>query len=161
MSQGRVLLGAGDDEVLMGSEGQAKKAGEEDSLRAVCLSGHAMFDELKGSGVPFVAAIHGACLGGGLEWAMKCDARVASTSPKTKLGLPEVKLGLRGVRKEGPNRLRIVHRVPISPQANVDAGAALTLPDELTLGSGSGPRDLAAAARIEFDVDQLDLCVDL
>ena len=71
-----------------------KKAGEEDSLRAVCLSGHAMFDELKGSGVPFVAAIHGACLGGGLEWAMKCDARVASTSPKTKLGLPEVKLGL-------------------------------------------------------------------
>ena len=46
-----------------------KKAGEEDSLRAVCLSGHAMFDELKGSGVPFVAAIHGACLGGGLEWA--------------------------------------------------------------------------------------------
>ena len=72
-----------------------KKAGEEDSLRAVCLSGHAMFDELKGSGVPFVAAIHGACFGGGLEWAMKCDASgIASTSPKTKLGLPEVKLGL-------------------------------------------------------------------
>ena len=56
-----------------------KKAGEEDSLRAVCLSGHAMFDELKGSGVPFVAAIHGACLGGGLgQWAMNLNLRVPS-----------------------------------------------------------------------------------
>jgi enoyl-CoA hydratase/carnithine racemase len=40
--------------------------------------------------VPLVAAINGACLGGGLEWALKCDYRVATTSPKTKLGLPEV-----------------------------------------------------------------------
>ena len=32
--------------------------------------------------------------GGGLEWAMYCDYRVATTNPKTILGLPEVKLGL-------------------------------------------------------------------
>jgi len=44
--------------------------------------------------VPIVAAIHGACLGGGLELALACSARVASTDPKTKLGLPEVQLGL-------------------------------------------------------------------
>ena len=44
--------------------------------------------------VPVVAAIHGACLGGGLELALACSARVASTDPKTKLGLPEVQLGL-------------------------------------------------------------------
>ena len=41
-----------------------------------------------------VAAIHGACLGGGLEWAMYCDYRIATTNKKTVLGLPEVKLGL-------------------------------------------------------------------
>jgi len=43
---------------------------------------------------PVVAAIHGACLGGGLELALACHARVASTDEKTKLGLPEVQLGL-------------------------------------------------------------------
>jgi 3-hydroxyacyl-CoA dehydrogenase / enoyl-CoA hydratase / 3-hydroxybutyryl-CoA epimerase len=43
---------------------------------------------------PVVAAIHGACLGGGLEWALACDYRIASDSPKTQLGQPEVQLGL-------------------------------------------------------------------
>lgn len=44
--------------------------------------------------VPKVAAIHGPALGGGLELALACDGRVASIDPRTKLGLPEVKLGL-------------------------------------------------------------------
>jgi 3-hydroxyacyl-CoA dehydrogenase/enoyl-CoA hydratase/3-hydroxybutyryl-CoA epimerase len=44
--------------------------------------------------VPVVAAIHGSCLGGGLEVAMACHGRVASDSPRTKLGLPECQLGL-------------------------------------------------------------------
>lgn len=44
--------------------------------------------------VPTVAAIHGNCLGGGLELALTFDARVASDSKSTRFGLPEVKLGL-------------------------------------------------------------------
>jgi 3-hydroxyacyl-CoA dehydrogenase/enoyl-CoA hydratase/3-hydroxybutyryl-CoA epimerase len=44
--------------------------------------------------VPVVAAIHGACLGGGLEVTLFCDRRIASESDKTVLGLPEVQLGL-------------------------------------------------------------------
>ncbi len=43
---------------------------------------------------PVVAAIHGPCLGGGLEVALACHARVASDHRRTKLGLPEVQLGL-------------------------------------------------------------------
>lgn len=43
---------------------------------------------------PWVAAIDGACLGGGLEMALACSHRVATTSSKTVLGLPEVMLGL-------------------------------------------------------------------
>ena len=43
---------------------------------------------------PVVAAIHGVALGGGLETALACHARVASDSKKTKLGLPESQLGL-------------------------------------------------------------------
>jgi enoyl-CoA hydratase/long-chain 3-hydroxyacyl-CoA dehydrogenase len=43
---------------------------------------------------PVVAAIDGACLGGGLEVALACHWRLATDSPKTSLGLPEVMLGL-------------------------------------------------------------------
>ncbi len=43
---------------------------------------------------PVVAAIHGACLGGGLELALACSYRVATDHPKTQLGLPEVQLGI-------------------------------------------------------------------
>jgi 3-hydroxyacyl-CoA dehydrogenase/enoyl-CoA hydratase/3-hydroxybutyryl-CoA epimerase len=41
-----------------------------------------------------VAAINGACLGGGCEIALACDWRVMSDSPKAQIGLPEVKLGI-------------------------------------------------------------------
>lgn len=43
---------------------------------------------------PVVAAIHGTCLGGGLELALACDARICTLDDKTRLGLPEVQLGL-------------------------------------------------------------------
>lgn len=67
---------------------------DKNKLKDLCMAGHDFFDRLKKKGIPLVAAIHGACLGGGLEWALKCDYRIATTSSKTKLGLPEVKLGL-------------------------------------------------------------------
>ncbi len=41
-----------------------------------------------------VAAIHGACLGGGTELALSCDYRIMSDSPRSTIGLPEVKLGI-------------------------------------------------------------------
>jgi 3-hydroxyacyl-CoA dehydrogenase/enoyl-CoA hydratase/3-hydroxybutyryl-CoA epimerase len=57
-------------------------------------TGQRAVGRLESSAKPIVAAIHGACLGGGLELALACHARVASTDEKTKLGLPEVQLGL-------------------------------------------------------------------
>nr|WP_313974239.1 3-hydroxyacyl-CoA dehydrogenase NAD-binding domain-containing protein [uncultured Psychrobacter sp.] len=50
--------------------------------------------KLELSGKPVVAAMTGTALGGGLEIALACHYRIAVDSPKTKLGLPEVKLGL-------------------------------------------------------------------
>jgi len=41
-----------------------------------------------------IAAIHGACMGGGTELALNCDYRVMSDSPKSSIALPEVKLGI-------------------------------------------------------------------
>ena len=56
--------------------------------------GQMVFNQLETFPKPIVAAIDGACLGGGLELAMACHARVCSDNPKTVLGLPEVQLGL-------------------------------------------------------------------
>ena len=57
-------------------------------------AGHAMLAELEDSKKPCVAAIHGACMGGGLEISLACAGRVATNHPSTMLALPEVKLGL-------------------------------------------------------------------
>jgi 3-hydroxyacyl-CoA dehydrogenase/enoyl-CoA hydratase/3-hydroxybutyryl-CoA epimerase len=58
------------------------------------VAGQQAFDELENLPFPVVAAIDGACLGGGLELALACTARVASDRRTTALGLPEVQLGL-------------------------------------------------------------------
>jgi 3-hydroxyacyl-CoA dehydrogenase/enoyl-CoA hydratase/3-hydroxybutyryl-CoA epimerase len=57
-------------------------------------AGQRLFDKLANLRLPTVAVITGACLGGGLEFALACDYRVVVDHPKTQLGLPEVELGL-------------------------------------------------------------------
>ena len=61
---------------------------------ALSRAGHAILGRVEGCRVPVVAAIHGACLGGGTELALACRYRVATDDPKTAIGLPEVMLGL-------------------------------------------------------------------
>ena len=56
--------------------------------------GNAILMRLSKMKKPVIAAINGACLGGGLEVAMACHYRIASTDKKTVFGLPEMKLGL-------------------------------------------------------------------
>jgi len=56
--------------------------------------GQALFEHLARLPYPTVAAINGACLGGGTELALACDYRVMSDSPKARIGLPEVRLGI-------------------------------------------------------------------
>ena len=56
--------------------------------------GQQVFQKLSKLPCPTVAAIHGFCMGGGTEIALACRYRVASTDPSTRIGLPEVKLGI-------------------------------------------------------------------
>ena len=56
--------------------------------------GQEMVSRVETLPTPVVAAIHGVCLGGGLELALACHYRIATDHPKTQLGLPEVQLGL-------------------------------------------------------------------
>lgn len=56
--------------------------------------GQQLFNRVEDLGLPTVACIDGFCLGGGLEFALSCTTILASDSKKTKMGLPEVQLGL-------------------------------------------------------------------
>ncbi|VVC75881.1 Fatty acid oxidation complex subunit alpha [Aquicella siphonis] len=56
--------------------------------------GQEILNQLEALKLPVVAMIDGFCLGGGLELALACHYRVAEESGKTRLGLPEVKLGI-------------------------------------------------------------------
>ncbi|SET08553.1 fatty acid oxidation complex subunit alpha FadJ [Thalassotalea agarivorans] len=90
--------------VLMSGKADSFVAGADINMLASCETaeeavnlsrqGQVIFDQLESLSIPVVAAINGPCLGGGLELAMACHARVCSDSPKTALGLPEVQLGL-------------------------------------------------------------------
>jgi 3-hydroxyacyl-CoA dehydrogenase/enoyl-CoA hydratase/3-hydroxybutyryl-CoA epimerase len=56
--------------------------------------GHRAMARIEKSRAPIIAAINGACLGGGLEAALACAYRIGTEHPKTVLALPEVQLGL-------------------------------------------------------------------
>jgi len=56
--------------------------------------GQEMLDRVARFPKPVVVGIHGACLGGGFEFALACHYRVATDHPKTQIGLPEIQLGI-------------------------------------------------------------------
>lgn len=70
---------------------QFKDINEATSVLAL---GQGILNKLEALKLPVVAMIDGFCLGGGLELALACHYRVAEESGKTRLGLPEVKLGI-------------------------------------------------------------------
>ena len=65
-----------------------------DQLRDALGGGHALFDRVSNLPFPTVSLIDGPCMGGGTELSLALDERLASNSPKTRIGLPEVTIGL-------------------------------------------------------------------
>src|SRR5438309_11048091 len=63
-------------------------------LGAFIAEGQRVFNRIAALKIPSVAAIHGACAGGGYEVTLASDWRVASDDPATRIGLPETTLGL-------------------------------------------------------------------
>ncbi|HEY3594635.1 MAG TPA: 3-hydroxyacyl-CoA dehydrogenase NAD-binding domain-containing protein, partial [Polyangiaceae bacterium] len=63
-------------------------------LREFIAEGQRVFNRIAELNIPTVAAIHGACAGGGYEITLACDYRIASNDRSTKIGLPETTLGL-------------------------------------------------------------------
>jgi 3-hydroxyacyl-CoA dehydrogenase / enoyl-CoA hydratase / 3-hydroxybutyryl-CoA epimerase len=94
-AQAVLLLSAKKDNFIAGAKidflATLKTAAE---VSKVSVQGQNSFARLDAFAKPVIAAIDGACLGGGLELALSCDFRLATDNPKTQLGLPEVQLGL-------------------------------------------------------------------
>src|SRR5881397_3534428 len=70
------------------------KQAQTGELRAFIAEGQRIFNRIAALKIPTVAAIHGACAGGGYEVTLACDYRIASDDPATRIGLPETTLGL-------------------------------------------------------------------
>jgi 3-hydroxyacyl-CoA dehydrogenase/enoyl-CoA hydratase/3-hydroxybutyryl-CoA epimerase len=90
-----VLLSGKPDTFIAGADiDEFVKLGTRDEAYKLVRGGQMLIERIPDLGKPVVAAIHGACLGGGLEAALACTYRVATDHEKTKLGLPEVQLGI-------------------------------------------------------------------
>ena len=108
-----------------------------------------MLDRLENLPVPVVCGIHGLCLGGGLELALACHWRIATRDDATRIGFPEVKLGIfpgfngtaRSIRQAGA-----VAAMPImlsGSMVRATAARGMSLIDELV----ATPANLRWAAR--------------
>jgi 3-hydroxyacyl-CoA dehydrogenase/enoyl-CoA hydratase/3-hydroxybutyryl-CoA epimerase len=73
---------------------EIKKLASKEQFYNVLKPAHEIFNALEDLPMPTIAAIHGTCLGGGLEMSLCCDYRLASDAKETSIGLPEVQLGI-------------------------------------------------------------------
>ena len=110
---------------------------------------NAMLDRVEALKVPVICAIHGNCLGGGLELALACHYRVATRDDTTRIGFPEVKLGIfpgfngtaRSIRQAGG--VAAMQAMLTGRMIRASAARAMGLIDELV----PSPHRLRWAAR--------------
>jgi 3-hydroxyacyl-CoA dehydrogenase/enoyl-CoA hydratase/3-hydroxybutyryl-CoA epimerase len=94
IASGKQSFLAGADLAMVQGFIQCAQSASDEELDETCGRLGRLFRRLETNGKPFVAAIDGLALGGGLELALACHERVATESDGTQLGLPEIKLGL-------------------------------------------------------------------
>src|SRR6202046_4554846 len=102
ITSGKEALSAGADLSML--EGMARQYAELLKAKGDVAANQMLFDQsrrfsqvfrsIETSGKPWAAAMNGLALGGGFELTLACHYRVAAENPKTRLGLPEVKVGL-------------------------------------------------------------------
>jgi len=109
--KGLVLMSGKDSGFIAGADIREFKGFDtEETVKEVVKQTIELFDRIEALPMPVVVAIHGYCLGGGLELALACDWRIADREEGTRLGFPEVKLGIfpglngtvRAIRVAGP-----------------------------------------------------------
>ena len=116
-----------------------------DSLKPV----NALLERIEKLPVPVVAAIHGVCVGGGLELILACHYRIATRDESTRIGFPEVKLGIfpgfngtvRSIRQVGP--MAAMQAMLTGGMIRASAAKGIGFIDQLV----AGPGELHWAAR--------------
>ncbi|HMK80101.1 MAG TPA: enoyl-CoA hydratase-related protein, partial [Xanthobacteraceae bacterium] len=102
ITSGKEAFGAGADLTMLEQQRQdyvatLKQKGEEAAAALVFERSRKLsqvYRKMETCGKPFVAAVNGTAMGGCLEMALACHHRIAADNPKTRLGLPEIKVGL-------------------------------------------------------------------
>jgi 3-hydroxyacyl-CoA dehydrogenase / enoyl-CoA hydratase / 3-hydroxybutyryl-CoA epimerase len=90
-----VLISGKADNFIAGADiEEFTRLASQAEAEALSRRGQGLMDRVEQFPKPIVAAIHGACVGGGCELALACHWRIATDSPKTQIGQPEVQLGL-------------------------------------------------------------------
>ncbi|MEO7053050.1 MAG: 3-hydroxyacyl-CoA dehydrogenase NAD-binding domain-containing protein [Rhodanobacter sp.] len=120
----------------------------QDSVRENIEHGQRVYEALARLPCPTVAAVHGACMGGGTELILACSRRIAADEEKTRIGLPEVMLGIHpgwGGTARLPRLIGATDAMPV-----MLTGKALSARRALGLGvvdAVARPQDLLAEAR--------------
>lgn len=90
-----LVIASGKDSFCVGADVEMLVgAGDVEEVTQMSRTGQKIMDRIEGMPFPTVAAIEGNCLGGGLELTLACDYRVAADTASTRMGVPEVQLGL-------------------------------------------------------------------
>jgi len=91
--KGAVLISAKED-FIAGADIKSFIGEKVGDFQPISRKGHQLLEKIENSKKPIISAIHGTCYGLGTEISLSCKARICSNDPKTKIALPEVKLGL-------------------------------------------------------------------
>ena len=89
-----VIRSAKERVFIAGADLRALQTSDTEAMRELLALGQDVFTHLETLRIPKIAAIHGACLGGGFEMTLACDWRIASDAEVTRIGLPETQIGL-------------------------------------------------------------------
>ena len=154
VTSGKDTFGGGADLTMLEKqrsdyETTFKSKGEEAAIAMVFERSRRLsqiYRKLETSGKPWVAALNGTAMGGGFELALACHHRIAADNPKTRLGLPEIKVGL---FPGAGGTQRIARMLPPADalqfllkgdQLRLDRAKAMKLVDYCRAGGGSRER---------------------
>jgi len=95
LPQAVVILSDKEDSFIFGADIKEFTTLEnKEQALAFMHKGHALMNRIEALACPTVSMVHGLCFGGGTELSLACDYFIASDDKKTRIGLPEIKLGI-------------------------------------------------------------------